>query len=546
MKHKKALFISVGVLLFLLLILLAVYFLGGWHVNVSLAGDSDMTIEYGTTFDDPGAKATLSGNFVKGISLPVSVDLTSLKNLGDQTLLYQASFLGFHSSARRQVNVVDTTPPEIRLEHIDGHYTRPIDAYEEEGFSATDNYDGDVTEQVAREEKDGVVYYTVTDSSGNTGTCQREIFYDDPVAPEITLEGEGPLLVEKGEPIQDPGYKAVDDCDGDITDRVEMEDTDDTRTYHVSDSYGNTATATRALQVQDTKPPVLTLNGDAEIYMKAGQSFSDPGCTASDVGDGDLSENIALEGSVNCYRSGDYTLTYSATDGAGNIGTAQRTIHVEPRPQPDVVNPEGKVVYLTFDDGPGEYTQKLLDILEKYNVKVTFFVTGAKADYQYLIGAAYAAGHSIGIHTYSHKYDVIYASEEAYFEDFSKMQEVIKAQTGQETSLMRFPGGSSNTVSSFTPGIMTALTKDVTDMGYQYFDWNVLSGDAGETESTDQVIKNVIDGISGRNTSIVLLHDIKGFSVDAVESILAWGIENGYTFLPLTSTSPTAHHGVNN
>ena len=112
---------------------------------------------------------------------------------------------------------------------------------------------------------------------------------------------------------------------------------------------------------------------------------------------------------------------------------------------------------------------------------------------------------------------------------------------------MRFPGGSSNGVSKkYNTGIMTRLTKDVTDMGYQYFDWNVLSGDAGETTDTEQVYENVIAGIQKHNVSIVLQHDIKGFSVDAVEKIIIWGLANGYTFLPLTPSSPTVHHTVNN
>ena len=93
---------------------------------------------------------------------------------------------------------------------------------------------------------------------------------------------------------------------------------------------------------------------------------------------------------------------------------------------------------------------------------------------------------------------------------------------------------------------MTRLAQALTDMGYQYFDWNVSSGDAGETTSTDQVFENVVSGIRNRDVSIVLQHDIKGYSVAAVERIIVWGLANGYTFLPLEPTSPTAHHRINN
>ena len=112
--------------------------------------------------------------------------------------------------------------------------------------------------------------------------------------------------------------------------------------------------------------------------------------------------------------------------------------------------------------------------------------------------------------------------------------------------MIRFPGGSSNTVSRINPGIMTRLVQAVTDAGYQYYDWNVSSGDAGLTTDTDVVYQNVIDGIRSHNVSIVLQHDSKGYSVDAVERIIQWGLANGYTFLPLTPSSPKAHHRLNN
>ena len=111
---------------------------------------------------------------------------------------------------------------------------------------------------------------------------------------------------------------------------------------------------------------------------------------------------------------------------------------------------------------------------------------------------------------------------------------------------MRFPGGSSNTVSSFNSGIMTRLTGLVSDMGFQYFDWNVDSRDASDAKNSGQVAQNVISAIKGQRVSVVLQHDSKEFSVNAVEKIIQWGQENGYTFLPLSLDSPCAHHGLNN
>ena len=131
----------------------------------------------------------------------------------------------------------------------------------------------------------------------------------------------------------------------------------------------------------------------------------------------------------------------------------------------DEENTDQSIIYLTFDDGPGKYTERLLGILKKHNVKVTFFVTNVFDSYSYLIKQEYEDGHAIGVHSYTHDYDKIYASSEAYWNDFNEMQAVIKEQTGQETKRLRFPGGSSNTVSDFNPGIMSQLVKEVTQKG---------------------------------------------------------------------------------
>ena len=163
-----------------------------------------------------------------------------------------------------------------------------------------------------------------------------------------------------------------------------------------------------------------------------------------------------------------------------------------------------------------------------------------------MITRAANEGHSIAIHTYTHNYSYIYASVDNYFADLNNMQDKIKRLTGKETRLVRFPGGSSNTVSrKYTPGIMTTLANELEVRGYKYFDWNVSSGDAGETTSTAQVIKNVTSNLRS-SYSNVLQHDVKSFSVDAVESIIQYGLTNGYHFAPLDVTSPGAHQRINN
>ena len=206
-----------------------------------------------------------------------------------------------------------------------------------------------------------------------------------------------------------------------------------------------------------------------------------------------------------------------------------------------------RIIYLTFDDGPGQYTGKLLDILKKYNVKVTFFVTGSGSDS--IIKREYDEGHTVALHSATHDYSKIYKNTNAYFDDLYKIQNRVKRITGETATLIRFPGGSSNTVSRRYDGgthIMSKLSKMVQDKGFYYFDWNVTSGDAAGTPiSSDQVYKNVIKSLR-EDYSVVLQHDIKGFSVNAVEKIIQYGLNNGYTFERLTETSPGAHHGINN
>ncbi|SEP78666.1 Putative cell wall binding repeat-containing protein [Lachnospiraceae bacterium NE2001] len=207
---------------------------------------------------------------------------------------------------------------------------------------------------------------------------------------------------------------------------------------------------------------------------------------------------------------------------------------------------DNKIIYLTFDDGPGPYTQRLLNILSTNGVKATFFVTAAYPEYSYLIAQEYNAGHTVGVHTYTHNYQKIYASEAAYWSDFEKMENVIETQTGSRTNLFRFPGGSSNKVSSFNSGVMTRLTIQADQKGYKYFDWNVLSGDAGDTTSSAKVYENMVNGVKTHNESVILCHDIKDYTIDAIEDFIPWALSNGYTFLPLSENSRTVHHTVQN
>lgn len=291
--------------------------------------------------------------------------------------------------------------------------------------------------------------------------------------------------------------------------------------------------------------PELVLIGEKDMVVDADFTFTDPGCLAWGEEGEDLSEKIQVAGEVIPYIPGTYTLTYSATDSKGDTGFISRNVTVQAVELPPVEEPEGKVIYLTFDDGPCFHTGQLLDMLKKYDAKATFFVVGNKSRVD-LIRRAYEEGHAIGVHTYTHEYHEMYANEEAYFEDFLKTEQVIYEQTGEYTRIFRFPGGSGNTASRVNEGIMTRLTRYMTDMGYRYFDWNIDSGDCLEEATTDTVASAVKSGIQRKEYPIVLQHDIKYFSVKAVERILEWGTANGYQFLPLTLTSPGAQSQIRN
>ena len=208
------------------------------------------------------------------------------------------------------------------------------------------------------------------------------------------------------------------------------------------------------------------------------------------------------------------------------------------------VIPEEKVIYLTFDDGPSIYTEDVLALLERYNIKATFFVCDNGRPQ--LITKIHEAGHSIGIHCQTHDYDVVYKNEDAYFKDLHAMEDIIYNQTGEHTTLVRFPGGSSNKVSSFNPGIMTRLTKQLEQQGYQYFDWNVSAGDT-KTKDTAEIVAKLKKETKGKQYAVTLMHsEYKKYSYDAIEEYILWALDNGYSFLPLDPTSPNAHQRINN
>ena len=255
---------------------------------------------------------------------------------------------------------------------------------------------------------------------------------------------------------------------------------------------------------------------------------------------------MRVTGEVEPRLCGSYERVYRIENGRGDSVSVTRTVEVVNAALPEVAVPEEKTIYLTFDDGPGPYTGRLLDVLADYGVQASFFVTCSDPDYFDLVGRAAREGHTVCVHSACHDYGSIYADEEAFYRDFETCEDMIFAQTGAYTRLFRFPGGSSNTVSRFNRGIMSRLAESMSGMGYRYVDWNVSSGDAGSTTSREGVYQNIVNGCAGKTVCVVLQHDIKPFSVAAVRDVIAWGRENGYTFKPLDLTSPPMQHPIAN
>lgn len=555
-KKKKYILIT---LVAMLLIIAASIFV--WKTNkyslVLSIPEETITLEYGID-ELPEVTALYKGTLINRAGKPIEViqkGEIDLKKLGTYQVTYEATYQNMTLVEERTFIVTDTTAPVIELVSDPEHFTSPVAQYEEEGFTATDNYDGDLTDKVVRKEQDGIVTYTVTDSSGNEAHTERTIIYKDVVPPTITLKDGAEITFTIGSNFKDPGFSASDDVDGDLTKTVVVEGSVDGHKkgeyilkYHVVDSSGNACEVQRTVKVGDFKAPVITLSGKQSSYIKVGTSYSEPGFSASDNVDGDLTSKVSVSGSVNTSKMGRNTLTYTVTDAAGNTAKVTRSVYVyEKQAVANTVNPGSKVVYLTFDDGPGKYTARLLDILDKYGVKATFFVTNQFPKYQHLIGEAHRRGHTIALHTYSHNYSDIYSSEDAYYKDLSKIHDICVKQTGVTPTIVRFPGGTNNSISKkYCKGLMTTLSETLSYHGYFYCDWNVDSRDAGGATTAEEVAANVIAGIKKRSVSNVLQHDIKSYSVEAVEEIIFWGLENGYTFLPMTDSSPMVHYAPQN
>jgi peptidoglycan/xylan/chitin deacetylase (PgdA/CDA1 family) len=341
-------------------------------------------------------------------------------------------------------------------------------------------------------------------------------------------------------------YEVSDNYDGKI-ENIVKEEVDENIVLSATDASGNTGTLTIPIDYGKKPSNQIKLSGSSTTYVKLNGTYKEAGAAYYDGCGKKLDEKITTSGSVDTKKTGTYTITYTASTGK----KATRKIVVY-KPSAGVVtgNGNGKIIYLTFDDGPGPYTQKILDTLAKYNVKATFFVTYQRSARSYvnLIKKEYDAGHAVAVHTYTHDDNwSMYKSVDAYVNDFNKMNDVIEQQIGHKVKMFRFPGGSSNTVSRrYGKGIVRKIADYMTNAGYRYFDWDVGSGDTDGSGSRTKIYNNVINGARTCKTCIILMHDIKPNTANELDHILSTLTSKGYRFGTLSMTSPTVHHKIAN
>lgn len=201
-----------------------------------------------------------------------------------------------------------------------------------------------------------------------------------------------------------------------------------------------------------------------------------------------------------------------------------------------------KYAYLTFDDGPSDNTDAILNILKEKKVKATFFVVGkegkeAKRRYMRILNE----GHTLGMHSYSHDYKQIYRSVDDFAKDIKKLDRYLYKITGKHPTAFRFPGGSSNSiVSDIKPYI-----EWVEEQGYEYYDWNAVSGDALKFQMPADILnQNILKDVHGQSPVIILMHDLAEtvHTTEGLSDLIDELRNQGYELRAISETTEAIHH----
>ena len=356
---------------------------------ITLTGSINMTVQANSAYADPGYAATddYDGDLTGNVTVTGMVDVTRISTY---TLHYDVSDNSGNTAIQqtRTVHVVDVTSPTITLTDPTDMTIQINSTYADPGYMAADDYDGDLTASVivtgtVDDTQIGTytLYYDVSDSSGNTATQQvRTIHVVAATSPTITLSGSSTMTVSFGSEYSEPGYTATDPEDGDLTASVVVTGTVNTAKigtytlyYDVSDSFGNKAVQqNRTVRVADMTPPTITLAGQTTMTVPVNTTYADPGYTATDNHDGDLTASVIVTGTVNATKIGTYTIYYNVVDSFGNNAIQQiRTVHVADIPDPQAGLPEVVKRYDTNRNGVIDQPEWLVAIDDYTNSKLT-------------------------------------------------------------------------------------------------------------------------------------------------------------------------------
>ena len=235
---------------------------------------------------------------------------------------------------------------------------------------------------------------------------------------------------------------------------------------------------------------------------------------------------------------------YSQTNGTASEYTALYPDLYATPPKEFVT--KSKTIYLTFDDGPSDNTLSILSILEKYNIKATFFMSGSTSEKGKRIMKQVAdQGHSIGIHSITHDYSTIYASVDNYLADFNNTYTNIYEATGIKPDIVRFPGGSINNYNRLN---YQQIISEVTRRGFVYYDWDVSGEDASANANWTSIFRNIDNGIKGKDRAVILLHDGSSMksTVLVLEDLILELQKDGYTFDKITNDVKPTNFGYIN
>ena len=240
------------------------------------------------------------------------------------------------------------------------------------------------------------------------------------------------------------------------------------------------------------------------------------------------------------------TLDSSVKDMTSQLETLETNLEKAQKENPEIYeamsNTETKYAYLTFDDGPSQNTIKILDFLKANHIKATFFVIG-KENSDDIYKRIVDEGHTLAIHSNTHKYDEIYQNVDTFMEDMTALSDKLEAITGVKPTISRFPGGSNNTVSKRYGGedLMDKIIQRIEEEGYTYFDWNVDSMDAAKNnQDKDVIINSVLNGAAGKQEAIILMHDAaaKTTTMEALPQIVEGLRKKGFVFEKITEETP--------